>query len=325
MREFLRYLCQNAPVKTGKESKPAGAIHRQQLFYWMGRAIDDKNGRRKLLSDELVQEVLRQVHGSLTHGLWVKKPRYPEQYGLHGKAFALDLPIACFTEWSLGDSLPHTAEYGRIGLGFPKRWVIERGGQSVTYFRHSEKGSFLPAVFKLLMALGNVDQDGYWESKPGVTAFEDLRYLLHFAKMIRLRPPKSPRKPRLPVAPPVTPRLRPRPAAAVEVQLYKRKFGMPLEFVEEREWRIVHHSANKYFVKGPQSGPRKGLPDYYLPYLPGEELFTLVLPDNKVVSKILQTDWFTGRLFTPWKYYPALNHRQVPPVTVLSHSDIGTF
>jgi hypothetical protein len=28
---------------------------------------------------------------------------------------------------------------------------------------------------------------------------------------------------------------------------------------------------------------------YYLPYLPGEELFTLVLPDNKVVSKVLQT------------------------------------
>ena len=101
--------------------------------------------------------------------------------------------------------------------------------------------------------------------------------------------------------------------------MFKRKFGMPLQFVEEREWRIVHHPANKGFVKGP------GVPDYYLPYLPGEELFTLVLPDNKVVSKVLQTDWFTERLFTPWKHYPALKNRRVPPVTVLSHSDIGTF
>ena len=67
------------------------------------------------------------------------------------------------------------------------------------------------------------------------------------------------------------------------------------------------------------------MPDYYLPYLPGEELFTLVLPDNKVVSKVLQTDWFTERLFTPWKHYPELKQRRVPPVTVLSHSDIGTF
>ena len=101
--------------------------------------------------------------------------------------------------------------------------------------------------------------------------------------------------------------------------MFKRKFGMPLQFVEEREWRIVHHSVQKGFVKGP------GVPDYYLPYLPGEELFTLVLPDNKVVSKVLQTDWFTERLFTPWKHYPELKRRQVPPVMVLSHSDIGTF
>jgi len=108
-------------------------------------------------------------------------------------------------------------------------------------------------------------------------------------------------------------------AAAVEAQMFKRKFGMPLQFVEEREWRIVHHHASKGFVKGP------GTPDFYLPYLPGEELFTLVLPDNKVVSKVLQTDWFTERLFTPWKHYPELKQRRVPPVTVLSHSDIGTY
>ena len=101
--------------------------------------------------------------------------------------------------------------------------------------------------------------------------------------------------------------------------MFKRKFGMFLQFVEEREWRIVHHPANKGFVIG------LGVLDYYLPYLPGEELFTLVLPDNKVVSKVLQTDWFTERLFTPWKHYPVLKNRRVPPVTVLSHSDIGTF
>jgi len=35
-------------------------------------------------------------------------------------------------------------------------------------------------------------------------------------------------------------------------------------------------------------------------------------------------DWFTERLLTPWKHYPALQGRVVPPVTVLAHSDIGT-
>jgi hypothetical protein len=221
-------------MKTGKETKRAGNIHRQQLFYCMGRSIDDRNGKRKLLRDELVTEVLRQLRGSLEQGLWVKKPRFPEKFELRGSSFALDLPIACFTEWSPGESLPHSAEYGRIGLGFPKRWVIERGGQSVTYFRHNAKGSFLHAMFKLLASQGTGDGNGIWEPRPGV-------------------------------------------------------------------------------------------PGNYLPYLPGGELFTLVLPDNKVVSKVPQVDWFTERLFTPWKHYPELKKRRMPRVTVLSHSDIGTI
>ncbi len=309
-------------MKTGKETKPVGNIHRQQLFYWMGRSIDDRNGGRKLLSDALVTEVLGQLRGSLERGLWVKRPRFPETLELRGRVFPLDLPIACLTEWSLGESLPHTAEYGRMGLGFPKRWVIERGGQSVTYFRHHAKGSFLQSIFRLLAAQATRGADGRWVAKAGAAGFEELRFLIHFAKMIRLKAPKPVRRAaKSGEVPPVRVLKRPPSPAAVEAQMYKRKFGMPLQFVEEREWRIVHHPAAKGFVPGE---PEKA-PDFYLPYLPGEELFTLVLPDHKVVSRVLQDDWFTERLFTPWKHYPALHGRVVPPVTVLAHSDIGTY
>jgi len=309
-------------MKNGKESKPAGNIHRQQLFYWMGRSIDDKNRKRKLLSDGLVDAVLTHLQGSLEHGLWVKRPRFPEKLELRGKSFVPDLPIACFTEWSLGDSLPHTIEYGRIGLGFPKRWVIERGGQSVTYFSHNSKGNFLPSVFRLLASQGSANANGIWSPKLGATAFEELRYLLHFTKILRLKAPKPQRRTAKRPLPPSKVRFkRKTPHAAAEVQMFRRKFGTPLQFAEEREWRIVRHPNNKHFVPG----PRNRLPDFYLPYVPGDDLFTLVLPDNKVVSRVLQCDWFTERLFTPWKHYPELNGRRVPPVTVLSHSDIGTF
>ncbi|MDX1930612.1 MAG: hypothetical protein SFV81_29075 [Pirellulaceae bacterium] len=304
-------------MKTGKEEKPQGNVHRQQLFYWMGRSIDERNGKRKLLKDDLVDEVLKQLKGSLQHGLWVKSPRIPEKLELRGKSFALDLPITCFTEWSLGESLPHTFEYGRIGLGFPKRWVIERGGQSVTYFRHNEKGRFLQSIFKLLLSQGVCDKDGNWSPKPGASSFEELRYMIHFAKMIRLKVAKrtttAAAKPK-----PTGPKPK-APTAPTKTQNFNRKFGRALQFVEEREWRIVHHQGGKGFVKGP------GTPNYYMPYLPGEELFTLVLPDNKVVSRVLQDNWFTERLFTPWKHYPELKGRHVPPVMVISHSDIGTF
>jgi len=307
-------------MRTGKESKPPGHVHRQQLFHWIGGDLDKQNGNRKVLKDDLVDECLRRLRGSLELGLWVKSPRFPEQFDFRGKHFSLDAPIACFTEWSLGESLPHTSEYGRIGFGFPKRWVIERGGQSVTYFRHNEKGSFLQSAFKLLGVLGDEQQQGIWTAKVADSGFDELRYLLHFAKMIRLKKAPPERKPRVPtIPPPAVPRKKKRPQAAVDAQAFKRKFGLALEFVEEREWRIVYHPSIKAFAKGP------GVPDYYLPYVPGEELFTLVLPDNKVVSRILQEDWFTERLFTPWKHYPQLANRHVPPVTLLSHSDIGTF
>lgn len=309
-------------MKTGKESSTAGNIHQQQLFHWIGRSIDKKNGKRKLLTNALVDEVMQHLRGSLKKGLWVQCPRFPEELELRGKCFVANLPIACFTEWSLGDSLPHTKEYGRIGLGFPKRWVIERGGQSVTYFSHNSKGHFLQAIFKLLGSQGTSNAKGIWSPKKGAAAFEELRYLLHFAKTVRLRPTK-PKRDTLarPSALAIAKAKRKASPAATEAQMFKRKFGAPLQFAEEREWRVVRHPSNKHFVRG----PRKRQPDFYLPYVPGEDLFTLVLPDNKVVSRVLQSDWFTDRLFTPWKHYPRLQGRLVPPVTVLSHSDIGTF
>ena len=154
-----------------------------------------------------------------------------------------------------------------------------------------------------------------------MSGLEELRYLLHFAKMIRLKkqPPVRMSNQSKPVS---TQRpKRKQSKATVDAQTFKRKFSIPLEFLEEREWRIVYHPTCKHFEKGPLSG----VPDYFMPYIPGEDLFTLVLPDNKVVSKVLQQDWFTERLFTPWKHYRELKGRRVPPVTLLSHSDIGTF
>lgn len=299
-------------MRTGKETKPQGTLHRQQLFYWMGRSIDDRNRGRRVLSDELTQEVLAQLRGSLEHGLWVKTPRFPESFTLREKTFELRLPIACFTEWSLGESLAHTVEYGRIGFGFPKRWVIQNGGQSVSYFNHAKTSLFLKHAFQLLATSGWTPAES-----PDTPAFEALRYMLHFAKMVRHKREAAPRtvRPRTVVKAPARRASKPQ----TEAFTYKRRFGQPLPFVEEREWRIVYQAANRAFVRGP------GVPDYFLPYVPGDELFTLVLPDSKVVSRVLENDWITERLFTPWKHYPSLGKRRVPPVTILPHSDLGTF
>ena len=55
LENVLRKFSCSPFMKTGKETKPAGNIHRQQLFYWMGRSIDEQNGKRRLLREELAQ------------------------------------------------------------------------------------------------------------------------------------------------------------------------------------------------------------------------------------------------------------------------------
>src|SRR5690349_5406552 len=104
-------------------------IHRQQLFHWIGSHIDSRRaGQRGKLDDAARTEYVSCLRGALKHGLWVKTPRDPDFLG-KGDLIKVTRPIACFTEWTLGQSLPHTTRYGRLGLGFPKRFVLSRGGQ----------------------------------------------------------------------------------------------------------------------------------------------------------------------------------------------------
>lgn len=286
-------------------------IHKQQLFHWIGRDIDRLHRPRFNPSDEAVARFVAYLRGSLEKGLWVKTPEPSECFRLRGMAYDLKRPITCFTEWSLGESLPHTARYGRLGFGFPKRWVIERGGQPVTYFRHSSGSLFLRLVFRLVKTVQSPAVRGALSATDHGALAEGADYLLHFAKSIRNVP--SPRsRVRKRVAPPPS---QPAPIKATsprpprEPNRFARQFGRTLDFVEEREWRIVQDADNAAFVKGP------GRPPFYLPYVPGEELFTLVLPDNKTVSRVLQDSWLTRLLF------PA----DAPHVTLLSLQDVGTF
>ena len=297
------------------------SIHRQQLFHWIGDDLDRANRGRVLLRDGLVDEYIKRLDISLDSGIWVSVPRKPESFIFGEKQFSLQLPIACFTEWPLGESGSHVAKYGRMGFGFPKRWVIERGGQSVSYFNHKQKSVFMRKISRLLSTIGMETETGAWRAKDGGPAIDDLAYILHFAKMIRAQKAGISKKTTGRRVAKKKAQLSKRimTQAMMEAIALRRRFGQPLPFVEEREWRIVYNEGAGYFKEGP------GRPRYYLPYTPGEDLFTLVLPDNKVVNKVRQITRIADKLFEPWKVYKELNGCHVPPVTVLAHCDIGTF
>src|SRR5438094_9710354 len=123
-------------------------IHRQQLFHWIGTHIDEQADQRKL-SDTLREGYVDCLKGALRNGLWVKTPREPDHLG-DGSLIKVHRPITFFTEWSLGQSLPHTTRYGRLGLGFSKKFVLSRGGQPVIYVRDSNKNDPYTTALKIL-------------------------------------------------------------------------------------------------------------------------------------------------------------------------------
>lgn len=278
-------------------------IHKQQLFHWLASPADRASENKGTLTPEIRREYIDCLRGSLEDGIWVKTPRKPEEIKLRKFQHPLTKAMACFTEWSLNDSLTHTREYGRMALGFSKAWLINHGGQPITYYDHSSGSRFLKALVTLLK---NPPADP--------KALEALLYLTHFTKRIhKPMPPATDAQPaakkkstKSSAAKPAVPKLPPDPFA--------RFWSKTMPYLEEREWRVVEHPelvTTRLLVPNAKSDT----PKFFLPYKPGEELFTLVLPDNQTVNEVLRATWFARRLFP----------KNGPHVTVLSLQDIGTF
>jgi hypothetical protein len=193
-----------------------------------------------------------------------------------------------------------------MALGFSKPWVIKHGGQPVAYFSHIQKGLFLKnalALHDFLLRLKDIGPcpDGFKQREID-SAFERLLYVLNFVKPFA--PPKEPPGKRKPPTPPGPPA----PKREAVQRPATRYYGPVLDYLEEREWRIVRHNKS-YFVKDPTNRF-----DSRLRFQPGTELFSLVLRDNETV-KMAWKDTFLRDWFL----------KADVPITILSFDDIGTF
>jgi molybdopterin converting factor small subunit len=137
-------------------------------------------------------------------------------------------------------------------------------------------------------------------------AKKDFEYIAHFTKRIKFPSDvrEATKKTKIFV----------KPHVKKEVDPFKRQFGQILQYLEEREWRIVYNNflAKKF---NPAHKSEIGLESYYLPFVSGADLFTVVLPDNRTVKLALQEENIRKFLFPEDR----------PHVTILSLEDIGTF
>lgn len=294
-------------------------VHRKQLFYWLGHHIDypTPDSKRITLDDASRGKYIESLKRALTQGLWLKTPGTPDRLGNvpKGSHFEVSRPITCFTEWQVNESEPHTTRYGRLGLGFPRDFVFKRGGHPVVYVKGIHSGD---QYTKNLLTLRDFLNDSRLSKTFDPDEIElhrrRLDYITHFAKWAR-KPPAPRLFPWRRSAKTPAKKSRPSLGAAgfIEEANFNRRFGAPQELLEEREWRIVHHSSFKKYFEKP--GKEKPAPDFYIPFQTGHELFTVVLPDNKTVNMVMNDKFFIR------KFYPA----DAPHVTVLSLDDVNTF
>src|SRR5688572_33126292 len=96
-------------------------------------------------------------------------------------------------------------------------------------------------MFRLLKAHGIPTGTGDWNPKGPTSELDEVLFFLHFAKMIRERRKAAATRAKKTKAKRLQTKV-PKPVVAT----YRRRFGAELPFVEEREWRIVYHPANKH-------------------------------------------------------------------------------
>ena len=253
------------------------------------------------------------LKSAITNGLWCKTPRVPDRLGdkTTAKHFEVSRPITCFTEWPLVESRPHTTRYGRLGLGFPRRFVFDRGGHPVIYVKGILSGD---QYTKNFLTLKEFLADDRLADIFGENQIKDhqkrLDYVTHFAKwscMPRSKAPKGTTKTSS------SPRKSVMLVSGVDEKNFERRYGKRQELLEEREWRVVFHPTFKRYFQKPISGRNK--PDYYMPFDVGDDLFTVVLPDNRTMNMVMNNKFFVE------KFYP----KDGLHTTILSLDDIDTF
>lgn len=278
--------------------------HRRQLFHWLGRDLEQDV--RKSAADR-AEQYYQRLKNSLADGLWLKQPDTPDDLGQNSE-FQVTRPICCFTETSVSEIAEHTRAYGRLGLGFPRRFVLTNGGAPVQYCSETSSHPMFAAWLQLRKLLHNPAVSGSLEPAKLQQMQDEFDYVAHFLKRMKQRRKKTRSRP------PVNARAAGTGSPAQ--RRHARNFGDTLPFMEEREWRIVLREKNNRPL------PRKAVrnlsgnqPDWFLPYTPCVDLFTVVVPDHRTLDLVLGCSELMQKLRSPTR----------PPVMVLALPDIGTL
>lgn len=117
------------------------AIHSDFLVHWTGKDIEEKynpywdNGIYSRIHEDseksLLNNYLERLRDILKYGFWmIKDGNNLDNPNLNATA----TPQTCFTELKLSQARRHARQYGRLGIGVKRGYLLERGGRPIIYY-----------------------------------------------------------------------------------------------------------------------------------------------------------------------------------------------
>lgn len=119
------------------------------LIHWTGKDIDQKE------DSERNHAYIKRFIDTLNTGLWMTKPI--EMLVSKNNVFSYQLPTTCFTENLITRSSNHRINYGHLGFGFTRKWVLENSGNPVLYVRQNNEDRVLQTIGGILKRIDFCD------------------------------------------------------------------------------------------------------------------------------------------------------------------------
>ena len=132
-------------------------IHSKILVHWTGKDIEDSPGINKS------QQYVERLKDDFENGLFAKRTSENLIRGTKIK----NLLRICFTEIRLSQAQIHAERYGKLGIGFTRKFIMDKGGRPVIYIPYKAKadGRLLEDSIKNVYEKSENDKEIHRSSK----------------------------------------------------------------------------------------------------------------------------------------------------------------
>ncbi|MEY5019147.1 MAG: hypothetical protein RLZ22_235 [Verrucomicrobiota bacterium] len=256
-------------------------LHRKLLFHWTGprpvRSVKSREDRVKYLEllASMLDEGLRYSVPDSRHSEWILKDEIRATH-----------PMLCFSEWGVSESNAHSGRYGYMGLGFTRKFVMNKGGRPVVYIPNNQTDPFRQALVEVIQAI----REGRKENAKLYRHAELLASYLKSYNFNRTTEKKASKEKSSNKS------VRKKRARYHDDHLLRLDFGGLFANLEDREWRIIP----KRIEDEPQ----------HLKFKSGD-LAMVVFPDHQTLSLAMQCDAIMKRIILPGRPSVCMVSREV--------------